>query len=220
MVKRIHNYVGNEHISTCACSKLKGLGPAGHIHVICSPRNVWSMRFILGLLKTTLQTLPTPYSLNISYTSCMQLVSLCEFSETGASEVLRQTCNSYDGYISSLNFTCQPGEPGRLVWIPDGNTLDVVCYRPHHRYHCYCHYCSYNHYCSYHCCCPSHNYYPYCCYCFFHHIYSYRDSNNCWSCKQYHSSCNWQMLILRVLVSSSHLYGTVSLYWWLGITNL
>ena len=54
---------------------------------------------------------------------------LCEYTENSGSEVIRQTCNTYDVYMSSLNFTCQPGQPGRLVWTPNDSTPDVVYYQ-------------------------------------------------------------------------------------------
>ena len=31
--------------------------------------------------------------------------------------------------MSSLNFTCQPGTPGRLIWTPNDTTPDVVYYQ-------------------------------------------------------------------------------------------
>ena len=43
--------------------------------------------------------------------------------------MVRQTCNTYDAYMTSLNFTCQPGQPGRLVWTPNDSTPDVVYYQ-------------------------------------------------------------------------------------------
>ena len=54
---------------------------------------------------------------------------LCELSETGESESIRQTCKSYEEYISSLNSTCQAGEPGRLIWTPDDDTPNLVYYQ-------------------------------------------------------------------------------------------
>ena len=55
--------------------------------------------------------------------------ALCEYSESGASENIRQTCGSYADYITSLSRTCQPGQPGRLVWTPDDTTPDLVYYQ-------------------------------------------------------------------------------------------
>ena len=55
--------------------------------------------------------------------------ALCEFSETGASETIRQTCGSYTDYIASLNRTCRSGQPGRLVWTPNDATPDLVYYQ-------------------------------------------------------------------------------------------
>ena len=54
---------------------------------------------------------------------------LCEMSETEESESIRQRCEPYDAYISSLNSTCQPGQPGELIWTPDDNTPDLVYYQ-------------------------------------------------------------------------------------------
>ena len=54
---------------------------------------------------------------------------LCEYNENSTSEALRQGCNPYDDYMNSLNFTCQPGEPGRLVWTPDENTPNLTYYQ-------------------------------------------------------------------------------------------
>ena len=45
------------------------------------------------------------------------------------SETLRQTCKSYNDYFSSLGFTCNPGEPAKLVWTPDNGTPDLVYYQ-------------------------------------------------------------------------------------------
>ena len=55
--------------------------------------------------------------------------TLCEYTETSTSETIRQTCHSYNDYFSSLDFTCQQGEPARVVWTPDHNTPDVVYYQ-------------------------------------------------------------------------------------------
>ena len=54
---------------------------------------------------------------------------LCEKSETGASESIRQRCESYDDYINSLTSACQTGEPGKLIWTPDDSTPDLVYYQ-------------------------------------------------------------------------------------------
>lgn len=55
--------------------------------------------------------------------------ALCEYTETGTSETIRQTCRPYNDYFSSLDFTCQRGEPARVVWTPNHNTPDVVYYQ-------------------------------------------------------------------------------------------
>lgn len=54
---------------------------------------------------------------------------LCEYNENSAAETVRQTCGSYSDYFNSLNFTCQRGEPGKLIWRPDDNTPDLVYYQ-------------------------------------------------------------------------------------------
>ena len=54
---------------------------------------------------------------------------LCELSETGESERMRQSCGSYDDYINSLGSMCQPGDPGELIWTPDDSTPDRVYYQ-------------------------------------------------------------------------------------------
>ena len=55
---------------------------------------------------------------------------LCEYTENGMSETIRQTCDSYKDYLNSLTLSCpQQGEPGKLVWKPDDKTPDVVYYQ-------------------------------------------------------------------------------------------
>ena len=54
---------------------------------------------------------------------------LCELSDTAQSEGIRQSCGSYDDYISNLSSTCQGGDPGELVWTPDDSTPDLVYYQ-------------------------------------------------------------------------------------------
>lgn len=49
--------------------------------------------------------------------------------ETATSGVIRQTCDTYDNYIGSLNLMCVSGSPGTLVWTPDENTPDLVYYQ-------------------------------------------------------------------------------------------
>ena len=49
--------------------------------------------------------------------------------ETATSGVIRQTCDTYENYISSLNLMCINGTPGTLVWTPDENTPDIVYYQ-------------------------------------------------------------------------------------------
>lgn len=54
---------------------------------------------------------------------------LCEYTETSISETLRQSCRPFEEYFNSLDFTCQAGEPAKLVWTPDENTPDLVYYQ-------------------------------------------------------------------------------------------
>ena len=54
---------------------------------------------------------------------------LCELMETAKSGIIRQTCDTYDNYIGSLNLMCVSGTPGTLVWTPDENTPDLVYYQ-------------------------------------------------------------------------------------------
>ena len=69
----------------------------------------------------------TPANLLLSFLPSVG--PLCEYTENSGSELIRQVCNNYDAYMSSLNFTCQPGQPGRLVWTPNDSTPDVVYYQ-------------------------------------------------------------------------------------------
>jgi hypothetical protein len=55
--------------------------------------------------------------------------ALCEYVETPASEVIRQSCDSYNNYINSLELTCMNGTSGKLVWTPDEDTPDIVYYQ-------------------------------------------------------------------------------------------
>jgi len=51
--------------------------------------------------------------------------------ETATSEIVRQSCNVLQPYITSLELgsSCNSGEPGKLVWTPDENTPNVVYYQ-------------------------------------------------------------------------------------------
>ena len=74
------------------------------------------------------------FNLHVTHTNLLlslilSVGPLCEYTENSGSEVIRQTCNTYDVYMSSLNFTCQPGQPGRLVWTPNDSTPDVMHYQ-------------------------------------------------------------------------------------------
>ena len=55
--------------------------------------------------------------------------ALCEYVETPASEAIRQRCEPYDDYISSLELTCMNGTHGKLIWTPNDNTPDIVYYQ-------------------------------------------------------------------------------------------
>ena len=55
--------------------------------------------------------------------------TLCEYTETTLSTALRQSCDSYDSYIASLEFTCLNGTHGQLTWTPDETTPDLVYYQ-------------------------------------------------------------------------------------------
>ena len=68
---------------------------------------------------------------NLKFTSCLlnSVGPLCELMETATSGIIRQTCDTYDNYISSLNLMCVSGAPGTLVWTPDENTPDLVYYQ-------------------------------------------------------------------------------------------
>ena len=58
---------------------------------------------------------------------------LCQLTETGDSEILRQQCNDFQAYVDSLVPTgsCNSSQAGRLVWTPDGDTPDTVYYQVH-----------------------------------------------------------------------------------------
>ena len=51
--------------------------------------------------------------------------------ETEASETTRQNCGDLQAYIDTLetSASCNSGEPGTLVWMPDENTPDLVYYQ-------------------------------------------------------------------------------------------
>ena len=55
--------------------------------------------------------------------------ALCRYREVSQSEVLRQSCGSYDDYFNSLEFGCQNGTHGKLLWTPNENTPDLVYYQ-------------------------------------------------------------------------------------------
>lgn len=49
--------------------------------------------------------------------------------ETATSGIIRQTCDTYENYVGSLNMMCVSGTPGTLVWTPDESTPDLVYYQ-------------------------------------------------------------------------------------------